>query len=334
MVKRKFSNTISKLRKIRYNRNRRIYKEKVIPIRKKHKINLTEQRGLKMKLGLALAGGGVKGAAHIGVIKALEDNHITIDAIGGTSIGSIVATLYAMGYSTEKMLEIFHFFAKEIMKANPKHVVNNVRRTRRILGYGLLSGESIEIAVRECAKAKNIKDIADIKMPLVIPTVDILNSKEYVFTNARKIDENHLNNIAIETAVRASCSYPVVFEPCEYNGHQFVDGGILNNLPAKEVRNLGVDKVLSVKFSAGLNFKPKNAYDIAFKAADILFDNRSGEAVKESDYTLELDLSEASVFNIKKIDYCYNIGYITTISKMKEIKKILNEEEEKYGEKE
>lgn len=297
---------------------------------------MTERKGLNMKLGLALAGGGVKGAAHIGVIKALEDNHITINAIGGTSIGSIVATLYAMGYSTEKMLEIFHFFAKEIMRANPKHVVNNVRKTRKILGYGLLSGESIEIAVKECAKSKNINNIADIKMPLAIPAVDILNSKEYVFTNDKAIEENHLNSIAIETAVRASCSYPVLFEPCTYEGHQFVDGGILDNLPAKEVRKLGVDKVLSVKFSAGLSFKPKNAYDIAFKAVDILFDNRSQEAVKESDYTLELDLSEASVFNIKKIDYCYNIGYITAISRMKEIKKIIKEKEEegKYGEEE
>ena len=64
-----------------------------------------------MKLGLALAGGGVKGAAHIGVIKALEDNHIPVHVIGGTSIGSVVAALYAMGYSPDKMLEIFHFFA-------------------------------------------------------------------------------------------------------------------------------------------------------------------------------------------------------------------------------
>ena len=277
-----------------------------------------------MSLGLALAGGGVKGAAHIGVIKALEDNHISIDAIGGTSIGSIVATLYAMGYSTEKMLELFHFFAKEIIRTNPKHMVSNVRKTRRILGYGLLSGENIEMAVKECAKAKNINNIADIKMPIVIPAVDIIDSKKYIFTNKKQNAENCFHHIAIGTAVRASCSYPVLFEPCAYKEHQFVDGGILDNLPAKEVRNLGVDKVLSVKFSAGLNFKPKNAYDIAFKAVDILFDNRSGEAIRESDYTLDLDLSEASVFNIKKIDYCYNMGYITTLSHMREIKKSIS----------
>ena len=64
-----------------------------------------------MKLGLALAGGGVKGAAHIGVIKSLEENGIKVDAVAGTSIGSIVASLYAMGSTTEIMLEIFKYFA-------------------------------------------------------------------------------------------------------------------------------------------------------------------------------------------------------------------------------
>ena len=91
-----------------------------------------------MKLGLAVAGGGVKGAAHIGVIKALEENEIKIDAIAGTSIGSIVASLYAMGYTPEKMLEIFKYFAKEIMKANASYFAGNLKNSRRLLGYGLL----------------------------------------------------------------------------------------------------------------------------------------------------------------------------------------------------
>ena len=69
-----------------------------------------------MKLGLALAGGGVRGAAHIGVIKALEENGIKIDALAGTSIGSIVASLYAMGYDTDKILDIFAYSSKEIIK--------------------------------------------------------------------------------------------------------------------------------------------------------------------------------------------------------------------------
>mgnify|MGYP000805603571 FL=1 len=63
-----------------------------------------------MKVGLALAGGGVKGASHIGVIKALQENGIEVDYVGGTSIGSIVASLFAMGYTTEEMLKLFKYF--------------------------------------------------------------------------------------------------------------------------------------------------------------------------------------------------------------------------------
>lgn len=161
-----------------------------------------------MKLGLALAGGGVKGAAHIGVIKALEENGIKVDAIAGTSIGSIVASLYAMGYTTEKMLEIFKYFAKEIMKTDPKHFAGNLKTSKRLLGYGILSGEKIEIAVKECAKSKGIRKLQDIKMPISIPTVDIAQSKKYVFTNANLDEDYYINDAYIEKAVRASSSYP------------------------------------------------------------------------------------------------------------------------------
>ena len=73
-----------------------------------------------MKIGLALAGGGVRGAAHIGAIKALEENGIKIDAVAGTSAGSIVAALYGMGYTTEEMIKLFNYFAKSVMAISPK----------------------------------------------------------------------------------------------------------------------------------------------------------------------------------------------------------------------
>ncbi len=280
-----------------------------------------------MKLGLALAGGGVKGAAHIGVIKALEENDIQVDMIAGTSIGSIVAALYAMGYSTEKMLELFKYFSKEIMKTNPKYMIDNIKNRKRLLGYGLLSGENIEIALEECAKQKHISHIQQVPMPLAIPSVDIVESKKYVFTNGPLQEDYYIKDALIAKAVRASSSYPLIFAPCEYLNHMFVDGGILDNVPAGEVRKLGADKVLTIKFSASLNSVPKNLYEVAFKSVDILFDNRAHEAVQESDMVIDLDLEQASVFNIKKIDYCYNIGYITTLTKMKQIKEMLKSKE-------
>ena len=222
-----------------------------------------------MKLGLALAGGGVKGAAHIGAIKALEENGIKIEAVAGTSIGSIVSSLYAMGYTTEKMLEIFKYFSKGIMKADARHFAGNLKTTRRLLGDGLLSGENIEIAITECAKEKGIKNIKDINMPIAIPTVDIVECKKYVFTNADLEGDYYINNALIGKAVRASSSYPGVFAPCIYKGHKFVDGGILDNVPADEVKKLGVDKVLTLKFATALNYDPKNIYEIAFKSIDL-----------------------------------------------------------------
>ena len=116
-----------------------------------------------------------------------------------------------------------------------------------------------------------------------------------------------------------------VFAPCEYLGHQFVDGGILDNIPAGEVRKLGADKVLTVKFATDLNYKPISLLEVVLKSIDIMFDIQVKEAIKESDLVLNINAKEASVFNSKKIDYCYEMGYAETLLKIEEIKKLVEE---------
>lgn len=281
-----------------------------------------------MKIGLVLAGGGVRGAAHIGVIKALQENGIKVDCIAGTSIGSIVATLYAMGYSTDEMLKLFKYFAKDIMKVDPKYFWTNVKSGKKLLGDGIISGENIELAIEECAKLKEIKNLKDIKMPIAMPTVDIKTNKKYVATN-HEYDEVftqdiYINEISIGKAVRASSSYPGVFAPTIYKEHKFVDGGIIDNLPTEEVRKLGAEKVLSVRFGLEGNTDPKNMIEVAMKSLDIMFDQRATEEIEGSDFAITLDLPEASVFNIRKIDYCYNQGYIAAMENMEKIKEIFS----------
>ncbi len=279
-----------------------------------------------MKIGLALAGGGVKGAGHIGVIKALEENGIEIEYIGGTSIGSIVAALYAMGYSTDEMLKLFKYFAKDIMKVSPKYYWANVKSKKNLIGEGIVSGENIEIAINECATLKHMRKITDLKMPVVMPTVDIKNNRKYVFTNHAFDDnfssENYINDVSIGKAVRASASYPGMFAPTIIGDHKFVDGGIIDNLPTHEVRKLGAEKVLSVRFSSENTTDPKSLIEVVVKSIDLLFDQRTAYEVQSSDYALTLDLAEASVFNIKKIDYCYEQGYIAAITNIDKIKKM------------
>lgn len=279
-----------------------------------------------MKIGLALAGGGVKGAGHIGVIKALEENGIEIEYIGGTSIGSIVAALYTMGYSTDEMLKLFKYFAKDIMKVSPKYYWSNVKSKKNLIGEGIVSGENIELAINECATLKHMKKITDLKMPVVMPTVDIKNNRKYVFTNHAFDDnfssESYINDVSIGKAVRASASYPGMFAPTIIGEHKFVDGGIIDNLPTHEVRKLGAEKVLSVRFSSENTTDPKSLIEVVVKSIDLLFDQRTAYEVQSSDYALTLDLAEASVFNIKKIDYCYEQGYIAAITNIDKIKKM------------
>ena len=105
--------------------------------------------------------------------------------------------------------------------------------------------------------------------------------------------------------------------------HKFVDGGIIDNVPAGEVRKLGVDKVLTIKFANDLESDPKGIFEIVFKSIDLLFEARVREAYEQSDFLIDLEMPDASTFNPKKVEYCYNIGYVTTIAKMKEIKDML-----------
>ena len=182
-----------------------------------------------MKIGIALSGGGVKGATHIGVLRALEENNIKIDAIAGTSIGSAIAVLYAMGYNTDEIFKLVKYFAKSILKADPKYLLTGFRSTKSIFGTGFISGEAIEDAIEECARLKGMKYLKDLKMPIAIPTVDIKEGKEYVFTNkddkeTTRIEQvkgkdgeytvienkevKYITDFEIGKAVRASCSYP------------------------------------------------------------------------------------------------------------------------------
>lgn len=278
-----------------------------------------------MKLGVAFSGGGVKGAAHIGVLKALRENNIKIDAVAGTSAGSIIATLYALGYNEDEMIKLFRYFSKGMLKANPGDVVTNVRNGKGLRLDGAFSSINVELAVKEVAKYKNVSNINELSIPIAIPAVDINTSKKYVFTNYNQKEDYYIRDIEIAKAVRASCTYPGVFAPFDYEEYRFVDGGVLDNIPADEVKKLGVDKILTIKFVLNRNSKPRGIYGITMKCVDTIYEGLSSGAIQASNYVCDIDVSKANAFSIKKIDYCYEEGYKYAISKINEIRKILQE---------
>lgn len=281
-----------------------------------------------MKLGIALSGGGIRGIAHAGALKALEDNGIKIDIIGGTSSGSLIASLYAMGYSPYYIYILFKRYAKEIVEMNSTPIISgigNFMMNKKVSISGLKTGESIEKAYDHIAIRKGIRQIKDItKMPLVIPTVDVKLSKEYIFTNKiPKESENqseYITDISIGKAVRASSSFPGIFCPCDFKDHKFLDGGVLDNIPVAEVKKQGADKVIAINFKADDVDENSNIMDIAMRTIDIMGNKISEESLEQSDFVLTIATDKTGLLDVEKLDQCYQFGYQAVIENLEKIK--------------
>lgn len=287
-----------------------------------------------MKLGLALSGGGIRGIAHAGVLKALQEHNITIDIIGGTSAGSMIASLFAIGYKPEDIFRLFKKHAKKIVGMNAIPLLSGIQNMVKVGSKkaitGLKSGEAIEEIYNKIAEQKKVKELKDIKMPLVIPAVDITESKEYIFTNQlpkEKVDTSqYILNSTIGKAVRASSSFPAVFSPCILKTHAFMDGGTLDNVPVMEVKKQGADKVIAVKFDADPIDENSNLMDIVMKTIDIMGNKIAEESLEMSDLVLNVTTDKVGLLDVEKLDSCYQYGYECVIKNIDKIKILVEQE--------
>lgn len=282
-----------------------------------------------MKVGVSLAGGGIRGIAHVGVLKALEENNIKVAAIAGTSAGSIIATLYAMGYSPYYIYLLFKRYARDIINIRSKPIINGITnfiRNNKIGIAGLSDGNEFEKMYDELARKKGFRLIGDIKMPLLVSAVDIGESKEYIFTNCasrKNIKDNYITEIGIGRAVRTSSSFPAIFCPCEYKNHIFMDGGVLNNLPTEELKKVYTGKIISVNFESDPVYNDYDIMNIIMKTLDIMGNKLSINSLKKSDFVLTVPTDGTGLIDVDKMDICYKYGYEIAIKNIDKIMKML-----------
>lgn len=204
------------------------------------------------KIGLVLSGGGAKGVAHIGILKAMEEAGLTPDYITGTSMGSIVGGMYAAGYSADELKQIIETadwgmllsnkmpFNKVTYEEKPYYgrflVDFNVVGGEVKLPKGIIEGQALmELFTNLTRHVHDIEDFKDLPIPFACIGADITTGEKVV-----------LNRGSLAQSMRASMSIPSIFTPVKIGEHYLVDGGLVHNMPVTEIQEMGADIVIGV----------------------------------------------------------------------------------------
>jgi NTE family protein len=287
----------------------------------------------KPKIALVLSGGGAKGVAHIPVLQALDSLHIVPDIIVGTSMGSVVGGLYAMGYSGDEIAHLikttdWNNLLYEKTPFNDVSVEEKSEYDKYLIGLDIVDGAPkttayllndqnlrIKLALLSAPFRKDI-DFDDLPIPFRSVTTDIVNLKEVV------IDEG-----SVAKAMRASMSIPGVFEPVKYKNTILLDGGILNNFPTNIARDWGADIIIGSDVSGGANDADglNNISDLLFQTS-MLQHNRIYPANREL-CTIIIDhvpYLTYSTGDFNKTTELYEEGKIATNEKIVELTELGN----------
>lgn len=237
-------------------------------------------------IGLALGGGAVLGAAHIGVIRALEEAEIKISYITGTSIGAVIASLYAFDKSWQEIKNI----ALEVKWLEISGM--------KISKYGLLSNDKIGELISSHLGPVNIEDSS---IPLAVVATDISHGKKIMLDHGR-----------LSTAVKASACLPGIYAPIEYNDSLLIDGGIMENIPVPSLEKLGAEYTIGVDLFAKHNFqKPENIFELLINTVDLTMVNARNIQAGQADLLIEPDLARFNIYDTDQISDLIEQGYIS-----------------------
>lgn len=238
----------------------------------------------KYNYGVALSGGGARGFAHIGVLKALEERGMKPDIISGVSAGAVIAVLYASGINLDNIVNIFE---------NLKFTNLTELCMPRV---GFFRMEGFKSILKENIKVKNLEDL---NIPTVICATDIDHGKGIAFKKGPILER-----------VIASCSVPVIFNPVNIDGNNYIDGGVLRNLPAWAIRK-DCKHLIGVNCSPFSNYKYKSSIiDIAIRSFDLISKVNAGLDIKLCDTLITTrSIANHNTFSTKGLKNIVDNGY-------------------------
>ncbi len=288
--------------------------------------------GANQSVGLVLSGGGAKGIAHIGVIRALEDNGIPVDYVAGTSMGAIVGGLYACGYTTGEMMDLigsrsFSYWSTGKIDEKLTYYILEPQSSPALINLSL--GDKDSLAVNTLLPTSLINplpmnfafmdlfagytgqcrgDFNRLMVPFRCVASDVYAKHKVVF------DSGDLGD-----AIRASMSFPLVFHPIEVDGHLMFDGGIYDNFPVDVMREDFAPAIMIGVDVSGPNSKP-TANDLMSQLEVMIMQKSDYELPADEGIRLKLDLEEFGLLDFDKAKQIYKIGYDHAMAMMDSIK--------------
>ncbi|MBF4508183.1 patatin-like phospholipase family protein [Flavobacterium sp. JLP] len=286
------------------------------------------------KIGLVLSGGGAKGFAHIGVLKVLEEAGIKIDFIGGTSMGSVIGGLYASGYNASQIDSIFKKtnFDELINDYIPRSSKNFYGKKNDELYAIVLPFSNFKVGIPEALSkgmynynllsslTRNVRHIRDFNK---LPTPFLC-----IGTNIETGEEVLLNKGNLVQAMMASAAFPSLFTPVEIDGNLLVDGGVVNNYPIQEVRNLGADIIIGVDVQDDLMKRKnlKNATRILVQITNLQSIDKMKSKIKDTDVYIKPDIRDFGVISFDKGEEIIRKGEEAAFAVYEKIKSLVNED--------
>lgn len=251
----------------------------------------------RYKLGLALSGGGTRGFAHLGVLKAFAEHRIRFDYVTGTSAGSLVGAIYSAEANLDDVIaESRTVTRKELV--NRRFAVGSNSANIQRLAERFLQGKTFD----------------DLKIPFACVAVDIKSGSEVI-----------LNCGDVSQAVAASCAVPALFTPVAMDGMLLVDGGLLNNMPADVCRRMGADIVIGVDLNhtRGQGTKSAKLLDTLIATWNITTKSTMYKGQINSDLVIEPELKIYKNTSLDSIDERIEEGYKAAVKVMDEIKQLI-----------